>query len=80
MFNLNTKYTPNNYDNAIWMQSNGFCFGNNILLLAGNKLNGYNEGWCHVGADRHYNIEAVDGKSPLTGENEKFTAAELEVY
>jgi hypothetical protein len=52
-------------------------FGDNILILTGKKLNGNNEGRCCVGTGNHYNIEAVDGKSPLTGENINFTAADL---
>ncbi len=62
------------------MRPDGFCFGNLIISLTGSKLNGKNEGRCRVGTEKFYNIDAVDGKSPLTGEIETFTAAEIEVY
>jgi hypothetical protein len=55
-------------------------FSNTILSITGIKLNGNKEGRCYVGTANNYYIEAVNGKSPLTGENDKFTAAELEVY
>ena len=78
----NTKYTPSDYDKAIYTTSSGFSFGNGILLAtSNNKLNDNNEGRCCVGTDRFYNIVAdADGKSPLTGEKDKFTVSELEVY
>ena len=31
VFNIHNKYTPSNYDKAIYTLSDGFCFGNNIL-------------------------------------------------
>ena len=27
VFNMTQKYIPNNHQNAIWTQKNGFCFG-----------------------------------------------------
>jgi hypothetical protein len=49
VFNVDTKFTPNNYDNAIVTQTNGFDFGNCILLLRGDKLNENAEGYCLTG-------------------------------
>ena len=79
----NTKYTPTNYDHAIYTMPGGFAFGNKILGVRnyGNKLNKDNKGWCFVGTDNHYNVEGdAEGKSPLTGEKHEFTVSELEVY
>jgi len=78
VFNVDHKYTPNNFDYAVYMHSDGFSFGNQILLLTGDILNNNNEGRCNTGKDRYYDIEG--DVSPLTGEKEKFTCAELEVY
>jgi hypothetical protein len=51
------------------------------LGVHGAQLNADNNGWCYVGKDRHYNIEGdSEGKSPLTGEKERFTCVKLEVY
>jgi hypothetical protein len=81
VFNLNEKFIPSNYDKAIYLQDYSFCFGNYILSVTGAQLNADNAGWCCVGTDRYYNISGdSEGKSPLTGEKERFTCAELEVY
>ena len=81
MFNLDTKYTPSNVDNATFGRSDGFVFGNCILAVIGTKLNDNNAGRCYVGTGNHYNIDAdANGKSPLTGEKDHFTPAEIEVY
>ena len=78
----NTKYTPSNYNGAIYTREKGFCFGNWILLVTSDdKLNDKDEGRCKVGRDSGYNIVGdANGKSPLTGEKDKFTVSELEVY
>ena len=69
VFNLNEKFIPSNYDKAIYLRDDGFEFGDNILAVAGDQLNGNNEGCCYVGTDRYYNISGdSSGKSPLTGE------------
>jgi hypothetical protein len=78
VFNVDHKYTPNNFDKAVFMYSNGFSFGHLILLLTGNMLNNNNEGRCLTGKSNYYHIEG--DVSPLTGEKEKFTCAELELY
>jgi hypothetical protein len=78
VFNVDHKYTSNNFDNAVYMNSNGFGFGNLIFLLTGNILNNNNEGRCCTGKGKYYDIEG--DKSPLTGEKDEFTCAELEVY
>ncbi len=78
MFNVDHKYTPNNFDNAVEMRLDGFGFGNQILLLTGKILNDTIEGRCWTGKDKHYDIEG--DVSPLTGEKYNFTCAELEVY
>jgi hypothetical protein len=78
---LDTKYTPCHVDRAIYGYSNGFGFGNAILDVSGSKLNDANAGICKVGTNNYYFINGIDnGKSPLTGQNERFTAAEIEVY
>ncbi len=78
VFNVDTKFTPNNYDNAIYTLSNGFCFGNNILTIERYKLNENATALCWTGKLNYYDIEG--DVSPLTGEKEKFQCAELEVY
>ena len=56
-------------------------FGNVILVVGGAQLNADNAGWCKVGTNYGYNISGdSEGKSPLTGEKNNFTCAELEVY
>jgi hypothetical protein len=78
---MSTKFVPNNPERAIYVDDDGFTFGYNILRLAGNRLNLENIGICQVGREKFYNIEGdKNGKSPLTGEKENFTLAELEVY
>ena len=49
VFNVDTKFTPNNYDNAICTLSNGFCFGNCILDIEGDKLNENTTTYCETG-------------------------------
>ena len=78
VFNVDTKFTPNNYDHAIVTQTNGFDFGTSILLLRGDKLNENAEARCWTGKSNYYDIEG--DVSPLTGEKENFQCAELEVY
>ena len=84
VFNLNEKFIPSNYGNAIFLGSNanGFEFGNNILAIRGaQQLNADNVGYCYVGTSNYYNISGdSEGKSPLTGEKTNFTCVELEVY
>jgi hypothetical protein len=78
---MTSKFAPNNFNNSIWVHDAGFTFGCNILRLGSNPLNSENSGFCHVGKGNYYDIEAdKNGNSPLTGEKEKFTVAELEVY
>jgi hypothetical protein len=64
VFNSNTKFIPNNYDKAISTMINGFCFGECILLLRGDKLNENADARCYTGKSRHYDIEGY--YSPLT--------------
>ncbi len=79
VFNVDTKFTPNNYDKAIYTEPKGFTFGNGILRLTGDKLNENAEyALCLTGKYNHYDIEG--DVSPLTGEKNKFQCAELEVY
>ncbi len=41
VFNLENKYTPNNTSNAIWnYSSGGISFGNDILSVIYNPING----------------------------------------
>lgn len=78
---MTQKYIPSNNDKAIYIHSNGFYFGNNILTVEGSPLNADNRGSCNVGKNNFYDIEADSkGESPLTGEKGKFTCVELEVY
>ena len=46
VFNVDTKYTPNNYDNAIYLISYGFRFAYDILTVYSDTLNNSNAGWC----------------------------------
>jgi hypothetical protein len=47
VFNMTQKYIPNYHQKAIATESNGFMFGNCILLLtSGSTLNNHNEGRC----------------------------------
>ncbi len=79
VFNVDTKFTPNNYDHAIHSLSNGFDFGASILVLRGDKLNEkYAAAYCLTGKSNYYDIEG--DVSPLTGEKREFQCAELEVY
>ena len=73
VFNIHNKYTPNNYDNAIFTYSSGFSFGNNILAVTGGTLNRDNGGVCCTGKDRYYDIEG--DVSPLTNQKNRFTCA-----
>jgi len=49
VFNMITKYSPNNQINAIFTQSDGFKFGLSVLKLRGNTLNAENSGDCQTG-------------------------------
>ena len=81
IFNMTDKYTPIDFDKAIFTKKGGFCFGNLVLYLDGEFLNGKNEGRCHVGKERFYNVEGIqNGDSPLTRQKEQFTCSYLEVY
>ena len=75
---MKQKYTPYNYDKAIRYSTKGFEFGDYILKVEGDKLNGYNNGWSYTGKDRGYDIEG--NVSRLTNKANHFTCAELEVY
>ena len=79
VFNMTQKYIPNNHQNAIYNYPNGFCFGEQILLLISTStLNNHNEGRCYTGKQYYYDIEG--DVSPLTNQKGGFTCAELEVY
>ncbi len=81
LFGFTEKYTPIDPDKAIFTKKGGFCFGNLVLYLEGEFLNGKNEGRCHVGRDRFYNVEGnQNGDSPLTRQKDQFTCSFLEVY
>jgi hypothetical protein len=75
---MKEKYTPNNYDKAIFTRSDGFEFGNYILGVYGDPLNAPNNGRCLTSKDNYYDIEG--DVSPLTNQKGGFTIAELEVY
>ena len=57
LFDNQNKYVPNDFDKAIFTRKGGFSFGNMTLLLDGDFLNSKNEGRCHVGRERFYDIE-----------------------
>ncbi len=78
VFNVDTKYTPNNYDKAIYMLDYGFRFGCDILAVCSDTLNNNNAGYTRQGKSNYYDIDG--DVSPLTGEKDRFTCAELEVY
>ena len=79
VFNLENKYTPNNTSRAIFNYSEGGIeFGNEILKVISNPINGYNNGYCYTGKSNYYDIEGA--VSPLTGEKDRFTVSALEVY
>jgi hypothetical protein len=81
VFNLNEKFIPSNYGNAIYLRNDGPDFGSDIFTVVGAQLNADNAGRCKVGTDKFYNISGdSSGKSPLTGEKNNFTCVELEVY
>lgn len=81
VFNMNDVYTPCSHEKAVYLRDNGFEFGTSIFAVSGHQLNAENSGSCLVGKDKHYNIEEdSSGKSPLTGEKDKFTCGELEVF
>ena len=46
---MNKKYTPNNYDKAIRVRTDGFEFGEYILAVGSDSLNAPNKGWCDTG-------------------------------
>ena len=72
VFNIHNKYTPTNYDWAIYTRSDGLCFGNGILFVRGDTLNEDNGGYCRTGKGNYYDIEG--DVSPLTNQN-NFTCA-----
>ena len=78
VFNMNTKFIPINYDQAILTYSDGFSFGDDVLTLKGEPLNKQNAGTCYKGKNKGYDIEG--DVSPLTNEEFCFTCEELEVY
>ena len=78
VFNMITKYSPNNQIKAIFTQSDGFNFGMSVLKLRGSTLNAENSGECTTGKYSGYDIEG--DKSPLTDLKGKFTCAKLEGY
>ena len=76
---MTQRYNCNNTQYAIYTESNGFIFGNWILLLRSDTtLNQHNKGWCKTGKWRYYDIEG--DVSPLTNQKDHFTCAQLEVY
>ena len=70
LFNLSTKFTPNNFDYAIFACKEGLSFGTLALRLRGTELNKPNDVDCKTGSVTYYNIEGE--VSPLTGEKNKF--------
>ena len=78
VFNMESKFIPNNPNRGIFTDLNGFSFGNFILTLTGDLLNAPNAGQCKTGNQNHYNIEG--DASPLTKEEDNFTCAKLEVF
>ncbi len=79
VFNMTQRYNCNNSQKAIGTVSNGFMFGNNILLLTSDTtLNQHNQGVCYTGKGNYYDIEG--DVSPLTNQKERFTCAQLEVF
>ena len=78
MFNMDQKYTPQNYDKGIRTIYNGFSFGNGALKIEGDALNGDRLGGCKTGKDSEYSFEGE--VSPLTNEKHSFTCIHLEVY
>ena len=75
---MKQKYIPNDDGNAILTSYSGFIFGYYILGVYGDPINGPNNGQCFTDKFRGYDIEG--NVSPLTGQKEHFTCAELEVY
>ena len=71
VFNIHNKYTPSNYDGAIYAIAYGFGFGNGILAVRGDTLNTDNRGYCCIGKWRGYDIE--EDVSPLTNQQGRFT-------
>ncbi len=66
VFNMDQKYTPQNYDKAIRTIYNGFSFGNGALRIEGDALNGDGLGGCNTGEYTYYSFEGE--VSPLTNE------------
>ncbi len=78
---MNQKYVPNDKSKAIFNNNDGFNFGDEILKTNASNLNDNDVIFCRVGKNRFYDIEGdSEGKSPLTGEKERFTITELEVF
>ena len=44
VFNLNDKFTPTSYDNAIYLVNDGFIFGSSFLSVRGDQLNADGKG------------------------------------
>jgi hypothetical protein len=79
VFNMTQKFTPNNYERAIYTHKTGFSFGQyDMLGLTALLLNADNVGKCRTGKDTGYDIEG--DVSPLTNEKNTFTCAQLEVF
>lgn len=57
VFNMTHKFIPCNFENAIYLTSSGFEFGNGILAVKGDYLNADARGNCWVGKNNLYNIE-----------------------
>lgn len=78
-----TTYTPKNKEYAVYnKKNNGPSFGGGALDFRNEPMNGEKKGMSLFNRDDvHYNIPKVDGKNPLTGEeDEYFTCKKLEVY
>jgi hypothetical protein len=75
---MKEKYTPNDYDKAIFTTIYGIYFGYYMLGVYADPVNAPNNGWCYTGKHNYYDIEG--DVSPLTNEKTYFTIAELEVY
>jgi hypothetical protein len=46
---MKEKYTPNNYDNAIYTTTYGIYFGDFMLGVYADPVNAPNNGYCHTG-------------------------------
>jgi hypothetical protein len=57
IFNLENKFTPNDYSLAMHQNKNGIYFGSFALKLTGDYLNADNMGYSSIGKGTYYNIE-----------------------